>query len=248
MINCFLLDDEEHCLETLSFFLKESCPQVNVVATASSVDEAIEMLPKLNIDLAFFDVQLKNRLSFEILDALDDINFNIIFVTAHHKYAIKAFEHSAIDYLLKPIEPERLISAVAKATSAIASKNKSERYELMFEQLDDKKFNRLVVSTVNSFLVIDKKDIVYVEADVHYSNLNIDNSKKIVSTQGLTAISKMLTEKEFYRIHKSYLINLNYVKAILKADGGKVVMVNDVEIPIARRRKTHFNKLMGIKQ
>jgi len=247
MINCFLLDDEEHALKTLSFYLKEECPDVNVVATASNVEEALAILPKLNIDLAFFDVQLEDRLSFEVLESLEEINFNVIFVTAHHEYALKAFDHSAIDYVLKPINSEKLKSAVDKATSAIASKNKVERLELMFEHLDKKKFNKLVISTMDSFHIIDKSEIVYVESDVNYSYLNLNNGEKVVSTQNLSIINGLLSEKEFYRIHKSYLINVNFIKTILKADGGTVVMENEIKIPVARRRKEEFNKLMGIR-
>ncbi len=235
MITALIVEDEPIAIKHLASMIAKSCPHVDVKARARSVGEALEQIRLLKPELVFMDIELAGNSSFEILEQTAQRNFELIFVTAHDRFGIKAVKHEAVDYVLKPINKLELINAVEKATKRIYLKRAS------VPVVNQQGKNRLALPTLEGLLLIDTDKIMYCESEGRYTNFYLaGDHKKIMVSKNLGEYETSLPSHLFVRIHHSTLVNINYVEKYVKGRGGHVVLSNGKELPVSSRRKDDF--------
>jgi len=237
-MRAIIVDDEAKSRNTLITSLNRYTPQVEIVADAASVVEALKKIKEHQPDLLFLDVQLPDGSGFDILELLPNLNFKIIFVSAYDKYAIDAFKFSAIDYLLKPVEPELLIKAVEKS----AKEDKLESLEGKLNVLlsNRKQIEKIALPSTNGLELVKVEEIIYCQADSNYTIFHLQNKQQIMVSRSLKEYDEILSPLGFFRIHQSYLIKLSFVKKYIKGEGGSVILENGKELDVSRRRKEGF--------
>lgn len=238
MYKVVLIDDESKARNALKNLLVKHCPTIQVVGEGNCVKAGIEVIHKNNPDLIFLDVQMPDGTGFDLLKQIGEINFKIIFASAYDKFAIQAFKFSALDYLLKPVEAEKLVEACSKLTS-------DDRFEILNQKLEvllsnKNSFEKLALPTIDGIIFVKIKDITRCESENNYTNIFLNNGKKIMVSKTLKEYDEMLTPFGFFRIHKSYLINLSYLTRYKKGEGGYVEMEDGAELEVSRRRKEDF--------
>ena len=198
----------------------------------------------LNPDLVLLDIKMKDGTGFDLLDKLNNIDFKIIFVTAYDQYAINAFKFSALDYLLKPVESTELKEAVDKADEIIKCEI-SMQLDVLSSNLrgKDLKDKKIILKTFDNIYLVKIKDINYIESDGRYSNIFLLSDKKIVVSNHQKQYHDMLGDLGFYRVHKSYLINLEHIQSFEKTEGGYLIMENDARVPVASRKREGLMEL-----
>ena len=235
MLTAIIVDDESKGRLTLQSLLGTYCPNINVVAQAADIPDAVSLIQHHIPDIIFLDIQLQDGNGFDILNILGKIYSKIIFVTAYDEYAVKAFRFSAIDYLLKPLDPDLLIAAVEKVENLVSQKIESNSLDVLYENLtsSDKK---IVINSHQGQLSIRIADIIRCEADSNYTTIYNANGTKTVVTKSLREYEELLSDDNFFRVHKSHLVNLSYVKSY-DLINNYLTLENESIIEIARRRK-----------
>jgi len=238
MIRTILVDDEANAIKILDYTIKNSCPEIEIIDTCNNIEIAYNSITKNKPDLVFLDIDLGKNTSFELLDLLKPFSFKVIFVTAHNDYAIKAFKYAAIDYILKPITSVDLIQAVQKLPQNLTSEN---NLNVLTEHLSKDKFSsKIALNTGKTIEIVNIDQIIYFQADEHYTLCYLNDGKKFHVNKSIKEFDEILTPKNFYRIHKSFLIHLDYIKTIDSKEQAEVVMKNDTKLPIAHKRKKEF--------
>ncbi|MCB0674952.1 MAG: response regulator transcription factor [Saprospiraceae bacterium] len=216
------------------------------IQEASDLETAEVLIHSFNPDLVFLDIQFKGETGFDLLDRLSDISFSLIFTTAHSEFAIKAFKYSALDYLLKPIDIDEFQTAVSKALSK-PNPTPIQADQIHFirqfksgPDLPDK----LSIPTVDGFLFVTISDIIYCHSLGNYTEIYLSKNQKILSSRTLGSFQELLQQHSFYRVHRSFLVNLAHVTMYKKKDGGLLVMDSGDEIEISRANRDHFLKIM----
>jgi two-component system LytT family response regulator len=220
-----------------------------VKALCQNVAEAIKAIDQFNPDVVFLDIQLQRETGFDLLTRLKDFDFEVIFTTAYSEFAIKAFKFSAIDYLLKPIDIEELKRALLKVERRIGN-TFTERLQQLMQNLrtGSSENYRLALPTTDGLVFVKINQILYCEASSNYTEIIMDDNKKYVVSRTLKEYEDMLTEQNFFRIHHSYLINLNGIKKYVRGDGGYVIMNNDKSLDVSKRKKEGFlSRISGAK-
>lgn len=245
-ISTIIVEDEKRARQALEDLIQMVGPDIEVVATANSVNEAIEAIEKHNPKLLFLDIQLGEERSFRILYKLKEYDFHIIFVTAFDEYAVKAFQFSAIDYLLKPINPNRLKDAIDKVRKRLEVGNMSEELETLVHNLQskDSRVKRIVLSTQDFIHVVNFNEIVSCQSSVNYTQFRLTDGKEILIAKTLKEYEEQLSPFGFLRVHKSWLINLDHVVGFDRKDGGFAKMRDGLEIPVSPARKEEFMRLL----
>jgi two-component system, LytTR family, response regulator len=239
MLKALIIDDEPHAREKMQLLLQNYCENITVVAIAKDATEGLLAIHEQQPDLVFLDIEMPVMTGFDLLKQLNEINFEIIFTTAHDHYAIKAIKFSALDYLLKPIDLEQLQESVKKATQRIQEKNSLAQYDLLKHNLDkgNGPLEQLAVPTQTGMLFLQVSDILYCEAESNYTKIFLQNKTKTVSSRTLKEYEELLDDSGFVRIHHSHLINKHHVMQYIKGEGGQVIMRDGVSLPISRRKK-----------
>jgi two-component system LytT family response regulator len=240
MLKAVIVDDEPKAIQSLIWELSNFKEQIEVVQSFTKPEEALKYLASHTPDCIFLDVQMPTFGGFQFLEQLEQINFAVVITTAYDEYAIKALKHEAIDYLLKPIDSDDLSESIDKIKKHSDRNLNAAKFERMLSDFNtkfDKK--RITINTDGKLLFLDVDDIIYVESDGNYSTLFLQNQKKIVVTKKLKEVDAILPEHYFFRIHNSYIINLNKIKAFIKNEG-YVIMDSNHKIPVARQRKSDF--------
>ncbi len=248
MIRAIIVDDEQHCIERLLELLSQYCKYIVTIAGCfSTVDEALEGIKKCEPELVFLDVEINDHTGFELLQKIGKINFDVIFTTAHNQYAVQAFKFSAIDYLLKPVDPDDLMRAVEKCKEKIQQNSLASRFETLFHNIKntDKGQKKINVATVNGFEILNVKDIIRCKSDVNYTTLYLTNRKPFMVAKTLKEFDEMLSGQNFFRVHNSHLVNLDYVKAYHKGKGGYITLTDGQEIEVSTRRKDDLMKALS---
>jgi len=214
-IKAIIVDDEFSARNVLQQLLLRNCSNVHVLATCSNVPDAAVAIKKLNPDVVFLDVQMPNYNGYELMSFLDEVTFEIVFVTAYDQYALKAFELSATDYLLKPIKRERLKKAIDKVESNLLSKHKNTHYIELIESMQQKEFRQFVVSSTDGKHIIKFKNLVSVGGDGSYSTLYFTDKTNLILSKNLKYFQNILeVDNRFFRCHKSWIVNLDLIKSV----------------------------------
>lgn len=239
-----IVDDEKKGREILEKFISTYCPAIQIEGLAASAEEAFALIAACKPDLVFLDIQMPNGNGFDLLERFDNIDFQIIFVTAHDHYAIKAIKHHALDYLLKPIDIDELRAAVEKAEKQALQTKSTNKYEGFIASRKLEYTGRITVAVKEGIVYIPVSEVVRVESDLGCSVFYTIDGKKYVATKNLKDYEEILPGQHFFRIHKSHLINVHRVKKYLRADGFFVEMSDGSQVEIARRKKDEFLRIM----
>ena len=242
-----IVDDEVHCVEGLVLHLKSSFPESEIVFKGTRPEDALVSLPRLRPDLLFLDVEMPQMNGFELLDQLPDYTFDVIFTTAYSQYAAQAFKAKAINYLLKPIDEVELQAAVIQWQEEKEQKNALSsdgvRELLTHMKREGILKNKVAVPVSEGFEFIETNEIIYCQSQNNYTLLFTLNNRKLVLSKTLKEFEKLLDKYFFIRIHKSYLINPNYMKKYFRNDGGYIVMQDGKSIPVSKNKKELITNL-----
>jgi two-component system, LytTR family, response regulator len=249
MLKSIIVDDEFKSRESLKALVEKFCENIEVSAVCQNGDEAIKAIQEFKPDVVFLDIQLQRESGFDILQRLDKIDFDIIFTTAFSEFAVRAFKFSAIDYLLKPVDIEDLRKAVEKARKRILG-NISERMTQLAQTMKGNTFkhSRLAVPSSDGLVFVSVDAILYCEASGNYTNIHMGDGRKFVVSRTLKEYEEMLEDLDFFRIHNSYLINLNLIKKYIRGEGGQVVMTNDQALDVSKAKKKSFLDKIKIRE
>lgn len=242
MIRTVIVDDETDSRSVLQKLLETYCPQVTVVGTAAGVDTALPLIRELNPDLVFLDIEMIHGNGFDLLNELQPISFQVIFVTAFDEYAIKAFKYSAVDYLLKPVDIEELQGAVEKASSRMQDKVDLSPIRTLLQNVGVIQLaqQKMAIPTVNGLSFIAMHDIIRFEAQGNYTAIYITKGQTLMATRNIKEYELLLPEAIFCRIHNSHIINLQKIQKYQKGRGGQVIMEDGTAIEVAIRRRQEF--------
>ncbi|MCD6346256.1 MAG: response regulator transcription factor [Bacteroidales bacterium] len=243
LIQAVLVDDEDNSLEALEILLNRYCPDVQVTGTAQSVEDAVKTINDTKPELVFLDIALPDGQGFEVLEKVDHQSFEIIFTTAYDQYALKAFEFSALDYLLKPINAEKLRLSVEHFQEIHNSENFGEKIGVLRESLNNQN-ERIILSSMDGFEVYKISDIIRCEANGSYTTFFIKDSRKVVTSKTLNNFEKLLSDMPFVRVHSKHLVNLNFIKKYISGRGGYIVFEDGTQVDVSERKKKEFIRLM----
>jgi two-component system LytT family response regulator len=249
MLRSIIVDDEFKSRESLKALIEKFCDNIQIAAVCQNGEEAIKAIDEHKPDVVFLDIQLQRETGFEILEKLNKIDFEIIFTTAYSEFAIKAFKFSAIDYLLKPIDINDLRTAIEKAQKRIVG-SISERMAQLAQNLKGNSFknSRLAIPATDGLVFINVDEILYCEASGNYTNIHMVDNRKFLVSRTLKEYEDLLEEQDFFRIHNSFLINLNSIKKYIRGEGGQVVMSNDKALDVSKMKKKGFLEKIKMKE
>jgi len=244
MIRAVIIDDVEQSRQTLADDLKVYCPEIKLVGSAENVNTGIQLIDQQKPDVVFLDVQLGDDLGFSILEKIKYKNFKVIFTTGSDRFAIQAIKFSALDYLLKPIDPDDLVIAVNKLKS---TETVTEHLNLLIDNLKNinKAPKRIILNSADRVHVVHVNDIIRCESQGSYTLFYLLNKKEILVTRTMKEFEDMFDPNEFVRVHHSHLININYLKEYVKTDGGYAVMTDNAQVPVSVRKKEDLMKLLN---
>ena len=238
MLRTILIDDELHMRQTLERLVKQYCPEILLLAKADGVKTGVEAIEKYHPDLVLLDIKMNDGNGFDLLQQLEPVDFKVIFITAHDDFAIRAFRISALDYLLKPVDPEELKQAVEKARK-IFQDDFNTQLDSLSEHLEsqDSSIRKLIIKTAESIHLLHMQDILYCESDGGYTTFHMEDGQQIIASSTLRDYEEILSDFGFFRIHRSFLINMKHIVRFEKTDGGVVVLNGEIKIPVASRKK-----------
>ncbi len=240
-LRVIIIEDEKHGQEALQELLKTYCPEVKVLSVADTVELAKEQIIEHKPDVVFLDIELQSGTGFDILEALESIDFSIIFTTAFEAYALRAIKFSSLDYLLKPINPEELKAAVGKAHHKKNRDIYEQQIGVLIRNLKHQPVpDKICLSTSQGLEFVNVDDIIYCEAQGAYTNFILKYNRTLMVSKNIKEYEKLLGEHLFMRVHNNALINLKEVKKYVKSQGGYIVMSNGASVGVSRRRKDQF--------
>jgi two-component system LytT family response regulator len=247
-----IIDDEEDVREALRLMLEQYCPEIWICGSAASAAEGRDLLKQEKIDFIFLDISMPRENGFDFLRSIPGEKYGVIFVTAFEEYAIRAFKANAIDYLLKPVNPFELKDAVDKAIQYHEMRKMKEEvrtiYQESLENLEQQvlsksfKPDKITIAEKYGFRVVNVAEIMYLEAYINYTILHLSGLDKIIATRSLIEFENLLAGPLFFRIHKSAIINLNYLKAYSKYEGNFAELNDGTKLTISRRRLNEFRE------
>ena len=244
-IKAIIVDDEPLLVNTLKAILNEFCKDVNVIASANDVFEARVKIEQLDPDVVFLDINMPKVNGLDFLKLFENRRFDVVFVTAYDQYALEALKQGAIDYILKPVLSDDVINTVNKIKKmrvnlyTLNQTNERNDYET------NNKSQKIVIQNNNSYLFLDYSDILWLEADHNYTKIYLINEKIISSAKPLKVYEDMLPKNIYFRIHKSYIINTNFIKEYLRdSKGTLVVLSNDKKLRVAQPKQSNFRKFL----
>ena len=239
MIQAIIIDDEQHCIDRLKNLIHTYCNQnVNIIETYNNIEDAYIGLQTIKPDLVFLDIQINRETGFDLLRKLPGFSFEVIFTTAYEQYAVKAFKFSATDYLLKPIDVDDLKDSLKRIKESKPKGN----LDLLIENIKNIQHHtkKITVPTLNGLEFLNIQDILHCKSDVNYTTIFMKDKSKLMVAKTLKEFEGILSNFNFFRIHNSHLVNLNYIKSYNKGKGGYVTLEDQTEIEVSTRRKDDF--------
>ncbi len=246
MTKALLIDDEKHCIDNLQWQLKQYCPEIEVAAVCLNGEDALYQIHLLQPQLIFLDIEMPGMSGFEMLEKLTEINFDIVFTTAFNQYAIRAIKFGALDYLIKPIDKDELrtaFDAFLKHTQKDSFKQLSALLTHI-KKSNDLSFQKIALPTLHGYELISLNNIMYCESKSNYTTVCLNNGQQILISRTLKDIEELLNTEPFFRIHNSYLVNLQYAIRYIKGEGGFLILNNDVSVPVSRNKKEELLRLI----
>lgn len=239
-VTAILIDDEHKSLAILKNKLERLCPNIDVIGETQDPEEAIELIIHLQPQLVFLDIAMPGMNGFEVLEKISKPNFEVIFVTAFNNYGIEAIKHCAIGYIVKPIDSQDLIQAVAIATQNISDKTALQKNTQLIENLGIQSFQqkKIVIPSQEGLEFVKISAIIHCQGTDGYTTIYFQGHKPIVSSYSIGHFHKLLKHQDFYLIHKSHLININYILKYLNE--GYVVLEDNHKLPVSRNKRTEF--------
>ena len=246
MIRAILIDDEQESLNALAYDLRKYCPAIEIVDICQGGKKGIKSIHKHKPDMVFLDIDMPIISGFDLLEMVGDISFSVVFTTAYDKYALKAFKISATDYLLKPIDKDELKAAIQKVEAKQSIKSPNDQVAFLLDQLkalDDDNVKKIALPTFEGTEFINFKDIIYCEADGAYSYVHFVDGGKLYISKTLRYLEEALCDYHFFRAHNSYIVNTDYMKKYVKADGGYLLLNNGKQVKVSRSKKEEIVNL-----
>ena len=240
MHKVLIIDDENRTRQLIANMIDSFGFDVQTIPEGENVESGIKAIEKHNPDIVFLDIQMPDGTGFDVLRSIENKNFVVIFITAHEEFAIKAIKFSALDYLLKPVDPTELEAALKKAIATLQEESEGSQYEALQKNINPHEKRRLVLKTQESVHVVDLDDIIRCEADRNYTSFFLTNNKKILVSKTLKEYETLLSSHHFLRVQQSHLININYVERYDKKNGGAVVMKDGSEVPLSSAKREVF--------
>jgi two-component system LytT family response regulator len=247
MLNCIIIDDELNCREDLQAVIDHQFKgRIHVAGTASSVKEGVTIINQTMPDVVFLDIRMPVEDGFKLFSKFDYITFEVVFTTSYEEYALQAIKHAAFDYLIKPVDPDDLNSFLERYEKQTKRTSANNKIKMLLDRLESGKEPNILVSLPmgKEFKVVNANNILYCKANVNYTEIYINDGSKILVSKTLGIVEKILAYPFFFRCHKSYLVNLNYIDSYNKSDG-YVRIKNDEVIYLATRRIEDFINLFG---
>lgn len=248
MIRSVIIDDIDNARLALADDLKTHCPDVVVLGEANSVKTGIDLIKKSKPDIVFLDIELEDGTGFDILEHFDKITFKTIFVTGFDSYGIKAIKFSALDYLLKPVDPDDLVKAIKRYKESEVQPDVKANIDFLLENIRGIKpgFKHIALNSADKVNMVNIDDIIRCESQSNYTMFYIKGGEQILVTKSLKEYENLLEEYSFVRVHHSHLINLNYLKEFVKIDGGYAVMTDKSTVPVSVRKRDNLLRELGI--
>lgn len=242
MLRAIIIDDEEDARYLLRKALNEHfADSVEVVAEADGFKKGLQLLQNTLCDVAFLDIKMPDGTGFDILQNLSEYQFAVVFITAFDRFAIKAFEFSAVGYLVKPFKSNDLIKTVERVIDQqIKQKQSASPYKILLENYSEQRIRKIVVPNTDGFTVLLLDEVLYVNSVRNYSEFYLSNQTRVLTSKPLIYYESLLSEHGFFRIHHSYLINLGHLKAFVRSEGGAVKMANGDLLPVSRQKKAEL--------
>ena len=247
-VKAILIDDEQHNNDNLFRLLQEHCPAIQVVATATAVDEGISLIQEKKPDLLFLDIQMPEKNGFDLLKALNTFSFEIIFVSAYDHYGIQAIKFSAIDYLLKPVNTDELKAAVKKVVHKAQEKKQNLQLENLLQflqQSQQRQEHRIALPTSKETRFINTGRIIRCESSNSYTKFFFIEGETMLVSKPIFEYDELLSDYGFIRCHQSHLINKKYIKSWIKEDGGYLLLEDDTQIPVSKLKKEKVLALLS---
>lgn len=238
-INAVIVDDEKTNILTLKNLLDKYFPSIKLIGTAKDVSEGVEVINRTQPDLVFLDISMPDGDGFDLLTKVEYRSFEVIFTTAHDQYALKAFDYSAIHYLLKPIEYTELRNAINRYNQLRTKETFSARLSVLKDNLQ-RKLQKIIVPSTDGLNIVLLDDIIRLEASDVYTVFYLTNGRKLLASKPLNNFEKMLADQSFSRIHSKHLVNLKYIARYVKGKGGSVILEDGSEIDVSVRKKNDF--------
>ncbi|MEJ5996517.1 LytTR family DNA-binding domain-containing protein [Pedobacter sp. Du54] len=252
MISAVIIDDEKNNIENIVGLLQKLELQITVVGTATNADDAIKTILATSPDLLFLDIQMPVKDGFDVLKALPHHQFEVVFVTAFDQYGIQAVKFSAIDYLLKPVNPDELLAAVRKVEAKLSRKKENLQLENLMDLIRDKdakKEHKLALASTKEIRFVYTSDIIRCESSNAYTEFFLADGKNIMVSRPIFEYEELLTSYDFIRCHQSHLVNKKFIKSLIKEDSGYLLLDDNTRVPISRNKKENvLNALHTIKK
>ena len=246
-MRAILVDDEKELLKFLELMISKHVPELEVVGACDNPADAVEKIKTLKPDIVFLDIQLREVTGFELLDQLGPRDFELIFTTSHESYALKALKAGALDYLVKPVQLEDLRTAVEKVRMKRISATSTQQLEMLMSYFKPAKpkVRRVALTASDHLVFVDTNDIIYCESDSNYTTFFLVKGDKVVVSKTLKDVEEILEGDDFFRIHASYLVNMKHVSKFTRGDGGHVVMSNNQQLTVSRKKKDEFFEMFS---
>jgi two-component system LytT family response regulator len=245
VLKAIIIDDEPDCVKLLALQLKMYCPDVEVVATCTSAEDAFDKIQEHQPTVVFLDIEMPRMNGFQLLEKLNDITFNLVFVTAYDRFAVKAFRYSALDYLLKPIDGKDLLAAVQKAMHRQLP-DKQQLSLLKEAHASPKNFpDKIALPFQNGVTFVEVRNIIYCESENNYTRFHSLDGQQYLAAKTLGDIQEILEERNFLRVHRQYLVNLDQITKYVRGEGNYLILSNGKSITVARTQKEKLIQKFG---
>lgn len=238
-----IVEDEDRGRKLLETMLRKYCPEIQVIAVAETVEEAISIISSVKPDVVFLDIELPDGSGFKILDQLSYLTFNVIFVTAYEHYALKAIKRSALDYLLKPLDIDDLVAAVQKLSQKEANTSNLEGQSMVLNNyINGSPRDQYIMAlpTIDGLIFIHDEEVISCRSDSNYTHLALTNNRKFLVSRTLNEIEEMLSHDLFCRVHHSFVVNLKHIRRYFKGKGGYLEMSDGTTVEVSSRKKQDF--------
>lgn len=240
------MDDEKASLNLLHIYIHRYCPNIEIVGTARNIEEAKDKIIETSPHVLFLDIQMDDKIVFELLDSINYGEYEIVFVTAYEEFARKAFKYHAIDYLLKPLVIDELIETSNRLFLRIEERKVFEAYYNTPEKIKSKSSSYISIPSLEKVDVLKKDDIVFLKSDGRYTTFCLKNKSEIVASKNIGEYETLLDSDVFFRIHHSYIINIAHLLSVSRKNGAYCYMVNNIILPVSKRKQEALNSFLKI--